>query len=442
MTNSPLTPGVVPGRLPAQAYHDNFTDHEPPLDGHEARVAADRCYFCHDAPCMTACPTSIDIPLFIRQIATGTPEAAAKTIFAQNILGGMCARVCPTETLCEEVCVREVAEGKPVEIGRLQRFATDTLMAKGVHPFTRAKATGKTVAVVGAGPAGLSAAHRLAMKGHDVVVFDARPKAGGLNEFGLAAYKTTGGFAQREVDWLLQIGGIRIETGRALGRDLSLAELQKQYDAVFLSIGLAGVNALRAPGEEMAHVRPAVDFIAELRQSADLSSLPVGRDVVVIGGGMTAVDAAVQSRLLGAETVTIVYRRGQEKMAASGYEQDHATSAGVRIVTHAAPVAVLASGEVEFAYTADTPDGLKQTGETFRLKADQVLKAIGQTLTGVPEGLALTSGKIAVDAAGRTSLKGVWAGGDCAAGGEDLTVTAVAQGRDAAEDIHAALVGA
>jgi len=441
MTNSPLTPGVVPGRLPAQAYHDNFTDHEPPLDGHEARVAADRCYFCHDAPCMTACPTSIDIPLFIRQIATGTPEAAAKTIFAQNILGGMCARVCPTETLCEEVCVRELAEGKPVEIGRLQRFATDTLMANGVHPFTRAKATGKKVAVVGAGPAGLSAAHRLAMKGHDVVVFDARAKAGGLNEYGLAAYKTTNGFAAKEVDWLLKIGGIRIETGKALGRDLTLAGLQAEYDAVFLSIGLAGVNALRAPGEERAHVRPAVDFISELRQSGDLSSLPVGRDVVVIGGGMTAVDAAVQSRLLGAENVTIVYRRGQEKMAASGYEQDHATSAGVKIVTHAAPVAVLETGEVEFAYTSDGPDGLKQTGETFRLKADQVLKAIGQTLTGVPEGLALQGGKIAVDAKGRSSVKGVWAGGDCAAGGEDLTVTAVAQGRDAAEDMHAALMG-
>ena len=441
MTNSPLTPGVVPGRLPAQAYHDNFTDHEPPLDGHEARVAADRCYFCHDAPCMTACPTSIDIPLFIRQIATGTPEAAAKTIFAQNILGGMCARVCPTETLCEEVCVRELAEGKPVEIGRLQRFATDTLMANGVHPFTRAKATGKKVAVVGAGPAGLSAAHRLAMKGHDVVVFDARAKAGGLNEYGLAAYKTTNGFAAKEVDWLLKIGGIRIETGKALGRDLTLAGLQAEYDAVFLSIGLAGVNALRAPGEDLAHVRPAVDFISELRQSGDLSSLPVGRDVVVIGGGMTAVDAAVQSRLLGAENVTIVYRRGQEKMAASGYEQDHATSAGVKIVTHAAPVAVLETGEVEFAYTSDGPDGLKQTGETFRLKADQVLKAIGQTLTGVPEGLALQGGKIAVDAKGRCSVKGVWAGGDCAAGGEDLTVTAVAQGRDAAEDMHAALMG-
>ena len=167
MPNDPFTPGLAAGRLPAAEIAANFADLHAPYDDHEALVAADRCYFCHDAPCATACPTTIDIPLFIRQIATGTPEAAAKTIFAQNILGGMCARVCPTEQLCEEVCVREVAEGKPVEIGRLQRFATDSLMEKGVHPFTRAKATGKRVAVVGAGPAGLSAAHRLAMKGQD-----------------------------------------------------------------------------------------------------------------------------------------------------------------------------------------------------------------------------------------------------------------------------------
>ena len=443
MSNSPLTPGVVPGRLPAEAYAGNFSDHEPALDAHEARVAADRCYFCHDAPCMTACPTSIDIPLFIRQIATGTPEAAAKTILSQNILGGMCARVCPTETLCEEVCVREVAEGKPVEIGRLQRFATDTLMAKGVHPFARGAVTGRKVAVVGAGPAGLAAAHRLAMKGHDVVIYDARPKAGGLNEYGIAQYKSTNDFAQAEVDWLLQIGGITVKTGVALGHGVTLAELQAQYDAVFLGMGLAGVNALRAPGEDMAGVRPAVEFIAELRQAKDKSVLPVGRDVVVIGGGMTAVDAAVQSKLLGAQNVTIVYRRGQEKMSASGYEQEHATSAGVRIICNASPVAVHQAGsalEVEFAYTVDGPDGLKSTGETFRLRADQVFKAIGQTLSGAPEGLALAGGKIAVTGAGRTSVPGVWAGGDCAAGGEDLTVTAVAEGRDAAEDIHAALM--
>ncbi len=443
MSNSPLTPGVVPGRLPAEAIAGNFSDHEAPLDAHEARVAADRCYFCHDAPCMTACPTSIDIPLFIRQIATGTPDAAAKTILAQNILGGMCARVCPTETLCEEVCVREVAEGKPVEIGRLQRFATDTLMAKGVHPFTRGAATGRKVAVVGAGPAGLAAAHRLAMKGHDVVMFDARPKAGGLNEYGIAQYKSTNDFAQAEVEWLLQIGGIAVKTGVALGKGVTLAELQAEYDAVFLGMGLAGVNALRAPGEDMAGVRPAVDFIAELRQAKDKSVLPIGRDVVLIGGGMTAVDAAVQSKLLGAQNVTIVYRRGQEKMSASGYEQEHATSAGVRIICNASPVAVHQAGsalEVEFAYTVDGPDGLTSTGETFRLRADQVFKAIGQTLSGAPEGLAQSGGKIAVTGAGRTSVPGVWAGGDCAEGGEDLTVTAVAEGRDAAEDIHAALM--
>lgn len=438
MTNSPLTPGIVPGRLPAARIAQNFADHEPPLDMHEARVAADRCYFCHDAPCITACPTGIDIPLFIRQIATGTPEAAATTIWSQNILGGICARVCPTETLCEQACVREAAEGKPVEIGRLQRFATDRAMEKGLHPFSRAEATGKKIAVVGAGPAGLACAHRLAMHGHEVVVFERRPKAGGLNEYGIASYKATGGFAQREVDWLLSIGGITIRTGVELGRDISLESLTADHDAVFLGIGLGGVNALRTEGEDKDGVGNAVDFIAELRQSADLTTLPVGRDVVVIGGGMTAVDAAVQSRLLGAETVTIVYRRGQEKMSASGHEQEHATSAGVRIICNAMPIAVHGNGsvrEVEFAYTVETPEGLKPTGETFRLKADQVFKAIGQTLKGLPDTVTAKGGKI-------DGLPAkVWAGGDCAAGGEDLTVAAVAQGRDAAEDIHKALMG-
>ncbi|MCV2864917.1 NAD(P)-dependent oxidoreductase [Defluviimonas sp. WL0075] len=443
MTNSQLTPGVAAGRLGAEDYARNFADIAPKLDPHEARVAADRCYFCHDAPCMTACPTSIDIPLFIRQIATGTPEAAARTILSQNILGGMCARVCPTETLCEEVCVRETAEGKPVEIGRLQRFATDTLMDQGAQPFTRAAPTGKRVAVVGAGPAGLSAAHRLAMKGHAVTIFDARAKAGGLNEYGIASYKAAGGFAQAEVEWLLGIGGIVVEHGKALGRDITLEGLRADFDAVFLGMGLAGVNALRAEGEDREGVANAVDFIAELRQAGDLSALPVGRDVVVIGGGMTAVDAAVQSKLLGAENVTIVYRRGKERMSASEYEQDHATQTGVRIIHHAAPVAVHGNGtarEVEFAYTEDAAEGLKLSSETFRLRADQVFKAIGQTLKGAPEGLVIEGGKIAVTGPGRTSVKGVWAGGDCAAGGEDLTVTAVAEGRDAAEDIHASLM--
>jgi dihydropyrimidine dehydrogenase (NAD+) subunit PreT len=439
MTANALTPGIVSGRLPPDELGTNFSDLHPKLDDHEALVAADRCYFCHDAPCITACPTDINIPLFIRQISTGTPEAAAKTILSQNILGGMCARVCPTETLCEQACVRETAEGKPVRIGELQRYATDRLMDKGIHPFSRAASTGRRVAVVGAGPAGLACAHRLAMKGHDVVIHDARPKAGGLNEFGIAAYKSTGGYAQKEVEWLMQIGGITVKTGVALGAGLTLDGLKAEYDAVFLGIGLAGVNALGAEGEDAAGVMDAVEFIAELRQAGDLSKLPVGRDVVVIGGGMTAIDAAVQAKLLGALNVTLVYRRGRDRMNASPFEQDLAASKGVRIVTNASPVRVIGNGtvrEIEFEYT---DDALKPTGQTFRLAADQVFKAIGQTLEGA-SALALEGRKIAVSGAGRTSMAGVWAGGDCASGGDDLTVTAVAEGRDAAEDIHTSLM--
>lgn len=442
MPNSIATDGIVSGRLDSDTIADNFVDLHPALDHHEALVAADRCYFCHDAPCMTACPTSIDIPLFIRQIATGTPEASAKTIFSQNILGGMCARVCPTETLCEEVCVREVAEGKPVEIGRLQRYATDVLMAKGDQPFERAKSTGKSVAVVGAGPAGLSCAHRLALKGHAVTLFDARPKGGGLNEFGIAAYKSVDGFAQAELDWLLSIGGITVQYGKALGVDITLDQLQSDHDAVFLGMGLGGVNDLRAEGEDKDNVLDAVSFIYDLRQATDLSKLPVGKRVVVIGGGMTAVDAAVQSKLLGALDVTIVYRRGKERMSASVYEQDLATSKGVRIIYNAQPVRITGNGAAagaEFSYTKDVDGKLVAMGEVFTLQADQVFKAIGQTLQGAPEGLKIEGGKISVTDTGQSSIKGVWAGGDCASGGDDLTVTAVAEGRDAAEDIHAAL---
>ncbi|MFD0908310.1 NAD(P)-dependent oxidoreductase [Ruegeria arenilitoris] len=442
MAQGQMAPGIVAGRLSSDELTSNFTDLHPPLAPHEAAVAADRCYFCYDAPCVTACPTDIDIPLFIRQIQAGQPESAAKTILDQNILGGMCARVCPTETLCEEACVRETAEGKPVEIGRLQRYATDTLMQAGVHPFTRAAPTGKTVAVIGAGPAGLACAHRLAMLGHDVVIHEAKPKPGGLNEYGIAAYKATNDFAQAEVDWLLKIGGIAIETVSVLGDTISLDGLLEAYDAVFLSIGLAGVNALRAQGSDKDGVRNAVDFIADVRQASDLAKLPVGRNVVIIGGGMTAVDAAVKSKLLGAEHVTIAYRRGRDAMGASRYEQDLAASHGVRILCNVQPVAIHGNGaaaEIELEYTATVDGTLTGTGETIRLPADQVLKAIGQTLDGAPEGLELDGNKIAVDATGRTSVPGVWAGGDCAAGGEDLTVTAVAEGRNAAMDIHASL---
>ncbi|MEP5153116.1 FAD-dependent oxidoreductase, partial [Planktotalea sp.] len=292
----------------------------------------------------------------------------------------------------------------------------------------------------GAGPAGLACAHRAAMLGHDVVIMDARAKSGGLNEFGIAAYKSTDDFAAKEVDWLMQIGGIEIKHGVSLGKDVTLAALQSEYDAVFLGMGLGGVNGLGIEGDDKDGIADAVDFISDLRQAKDLSALPIGRDVVVIGGGMTAIDAAVQAKLLGALNVTLVYRRSKARMNASVFEQDLATSKGVRIITNATPVAIHGNGavrEIEFEYT---DDDLKATGQTVRLAADQVFRAIGQTLEGddLP---ALDGRKIKVSEVGQTSITGVWAGGDCASGGDDLTVTAVAEGRDAAMDIHTTLMG-
>ncbi|WP_037076659.1 NAD(P)-dependent oxidoreductase [Neorhizobium vignae] len=439
--------GIEAGRLTAADYEANFADLHPRLDRHEALVESDRCYFCYDAPCMTACPTSIDIPLFIRQIQTGNPLGSAKTIFDQNILGGMCARVCPTETLCEQACVRNTAEDKPVEIGKLQRYATDIAMEQGRQFYSRKAPTGKTIAVVGAGPAGLAAAHRLAMHGHSVVILEAREKAGGLNEYGIATYKAVDDFAAREVDYVTAIGGIEIRNGQALGRDFSLSDLTAQYDAVFLGMGLAGVNGLGIEGEALAGVEDAVDFIAALRQAKDKSVLPIGRRVVVLGGGMTAIDAAIQSKLLGAEEVTICYRRGKENMNASPYEQDLATANGVIIRHWLAPKSIIGKdgtvAGIEVEYTAIRDGRLIGTGETGVIAADQIFKAIGQTFSASGLGaLQFEKGKIVVDAEGRTSIEGVWAGGDCIGTGEDLTVSAVAQGRDAAESIAKALAAA
>ncbi len=426
---------VAAGRLSQAEYAHNFADAHPPLTRVQALLEAERCYYCFDAPCTTACPTGIDIPTFIARIAQGNQRGAARTILEENVLGGMCARVCPTEVLCEQACVRCTQEDKPVEIGLLQRHATDT----------RAPASGRKVAVVGAGPAGLACAHRLAMLGHAVTLFDDKPKLGGLNEYGLAAYKTVDDFAQKEVAWLLSIGGIEVRARHSLGRDMHLDALARDCDAVFLGLGLAGVNTLGIAEPVDAAARPAVDFIAELRQAASPAQVVVGRRVVVIGGGMTAVDAAVQSKLLGAEDVTIVYRRGPEAMSASGHEQDWAQTHGVRIKHWGAPQQMLiADGRVlgvRFARTAMQGERLVETDERFDVQADMVLSAIGQVFEAQPLGLALDlkGGRIATDAEGKTSHPKIWAGGDCRHGGRDLTVEAVEQGKVAAMAIDRSL---
>ena len=440
------TDGVAGGRLPAEDYARNFADLSPPLTRHEAFVESERCYFCYDAPCVQSCPTGIDIPLFIRQIAKDNDLGAAETILSANIMGGMCARVCPTEQLCEEACVREHAEGKPVRIGALQRHATDAQMAAsaaaGTHPFPRGPATGRSVAVVGAGPAGLAAAHRLALLGHSVTLYDGRPKLGGLNEYGIAAYKTPADFAQAEVDFILGVGGIAVRSGLRLGRDLDLATLRREHDAVFLGLGLGGVNALDGM-RGRRNVVDALGFIEGLRQAPDKAQVPVGRRVVVVGGGMTAVDAAVQARRLGAEQVTIAYRRGPGDMKASRWEQELAQTNGVVIRHWMTPAGFEdrdgAVSAVRFAHRGADGSG---AAEAVSMPADLVLCAIGQTFLDAALGagtLALDGGRIRVDAERRTTLPGVWAGGDCVAGGQDLTVSAVEDGKRAALAIDAAL---
>ncbi len=442
--STPSLPDVRPGRLSADEYARRFSDANPRMTQAQAVLEAERCLYCFDAPCATACPTHIDVPSFIRRIGDGNLRGAARAILDANPLGGMCARVCPTEVLCEQVCVRNTQEGKPVAIGRLQRHAVDAVMQQPATAlFSRAGATGKRVVVVGAGPAGLACAHTLARLGHSVVMLDARPKAGGLNEYGLAAYKTPEGFAQRELAWLLSIGGIEVRNGWKLESAAQLADLRQEFDAVFLGLGLAGTHRLGVPGEDLRGVQDAVDFIATLRQTSDLASLPIGRRVVVIGGGMTAVDAAVQSRLLGAQVVHMVYRRGPDAMSASQAEQDWAQTHGVTIRHWLAPIEVRGVNgnacAVRFERQELVNGRLGASGEFEEIEADMVLKAIGQQLLSsvlAEAGVALDGGRVATQADGATSMAGVWAGGDCRAGGLDLTVEAAAHGKASAQAIH------
>lgn len=445
-----IMPNMNSKSVSDQASHlaANFAELEPRYTHDEAVAEASRCLFCYDAPCTRSCPTHIDIPKFIRQILHKNALGAAETILSENIFGGSCARACPTEVLCEGACVDNTLLKAPVRIGRLQRFACDEAADKGVSFFEAGPATGKKVAVIGAGPAGLTCAHELRKHGHAVTVFEAREMPGGINTYGIAYYKYDTKFALSEVEQVKRIGGIDLRTNTPVSAK-QIAEMLKQYDAVFLGVGLGRTASLRIDGETTDGVWEALDFIFQTH-TMPLEKCRIGKRVLVIGGGNTAVDVATAAVRLGAEDVTIAYRRGEAEMPAFKYEYELTQTDGIHWEFNAAPIRVLSANGVatgvEFSRTRLVGTGRDAKlepipGSNFTLHADMIIKALGQDalldlLNAVP-GLKVEGGKIIVDrATGATSVPSLYAGGDCITKGGEV-VDAVQQGKIGAMGIHA-----
>ncbi len=433
-------------RLTEAEYAENFSDLHPPYESiTAAQVDANRCLFCYDAPCMKRCPTHIDVPKFIKQIVTNNIKGSAHTIFSSNILGAGCSRVCPVEKLCEGACVYNLLEEEPIPIARLQRYSTEQAMQKKWPLFQRKQSTGKKVAIIGAGPAGLSCAHSLSREGIDVTIYEKEKKGGGLMTYGIAAYKVTPAFCEEEVNYILSLGGIRVEYEQELGKNISIADLQINYDAIFLAFGVGLARRLNIPGEEMKGVEDAIRFIYQLRNDG-YPAVPVGDKVVVIGLGMTAIDAATQAKRLGAKQVTIVYRRTEEEMPCTEVELDLAKKDGCEIIWLAAPKEINGREKVEKLVCdimkPGEPDSSGrrfpiETGETFELETDMIIKAAGQ----VPfeslvnsTGLNNRNGKLELNEDHSTNLKGVFAGGDAVNGGKEV-VDAVQAGKLSARAI-------
>jgi dihydropyrimidine dehydrogenase (NAD+) subunit PreT len=435
---------ITNNRLTEEQYNQNFSDIHPPFETKDAAlVEANRCLFCYDAPCIKACPTSINVPKFIKQIATDNVKGSAHTIFVSNIMGAGCSKVCPVEKLCEGSCVFNLMHEEPINIAKLQRYSTEIAMEKNWQLFDRKPSTGKKVAVVGAGPAGLSCAHGLAREGVDVTIYEKESKGGGLMTYGIAAYKVTPEFCEDEVNYIISIGGIEVKYNQELGKNISLEELQNNYDAVYLGIGVGLARQLEIPGENMEGVVDAIEFIYNLR-SNDFSKTAVGDKVAVIGMGMTAIDAATQAKRLGAKEVTMLYRRTQEEMPCTEVELDIAKLDGCQIKWLAAPKEVKGTdGKVSSIVCSvmklGEPDASGrrspiETGETFELEVDMIIKAAGQTpYTELVYNNRIEnrSGKMLINENQSTNLTGVFAGGDCVNGGMEV-VDAVQAGKDGA----------
>ncbi len=438
-----------PSNLEPQVLKQNFHELLPALSSREAVIEATRCLFCYDAPCTHACPTHIDIPRFIKKISTENTLGAAKTILASNFLGSTCARVCPVEELCEGACVLG-SDHKPIEIGRLQRYATDYVMDKKVDVFNAGKPTGKKVAVIGAGPAGLSCAAELAKLGHGVTILEKKPFAGGLSTYGIVVFREPVEVSLNEVEMVKRLG-VTIQNNVTVGQDISLQELNSSYDAIFLATGLGNVPNLEIPGEDLDGVVDGIEFI-ERTKTDDLSSIKVGQKVAVIGAGNTAIDAATIARRLGAH-VTMIYRRSQSEMTAYNFEYDFAKLEGIEYKFLTAPVSVKGNGSVTGlecqTMQLGAPDASGRPrpepvpNSNFTLECDMVIKAIGQekqTNLAQELGLTLEKGYIVVNDQNQTSNPRVYAGGDCVRlKGDASTVMAVQDGKIAAKSIHSLL---
>lgn len=424
-------------------YAASFAEIAPALTSDEAAAESSRCLYCYDAPCIKACPTEIDIPSFIKKISTQNVRGAARVIFDANPMGASCARGCPVEVLCEGACVMNALQRRPIEIGRLQRFATDHVMDRGVTLFEAGPPTGKKVAIVGAGPGGLSAAQVLRRHGHAVTLIEARQKLGGLNTFGIAQYKMRPETALAEAERIVALG-VTLKLGTTVGVDVSFADLERDFDAVFVAVGLGGTQRLGIPGESLEGVVDAITFIEALK-SQPYARVPVGRKVIVVGAGNTSIDAATQAKRLGADRVTIVYRRGEADMSAYDHEYELAKQDGVEFRFFTQPVAVKGEGAVTGLECLRTEAGKPIAGTEHTIDCDMVIYAIGQIkraeLVSTIPGATFDKGKVIVDPATfRTTNPKFWAGGDCVNGGAEI-VNAAAEGKRAAGSIHAVLSG-
>ncbi len=438
---------IINNRLNPEQYSNNFNDIHPPFETKDAAlVEANRCLFCYDAPCIKSCPTSINVPKFIKQISTDNIKGSAHTIFSSNIIGGGCSKVCPVEKLCEGACVYNLMEEEPINIAKLQRYSTEKAIKEKWPLFQRKASTGKKVAVIGAGPAGLSCAHVLSREGVDITIFEKESKGGGLMTYGIAAYKVTPEFCEDEVNYITSIGGIEIKYNQELGKDISLAELQQQYDSVYLGIGVGLARQLEIQGEELQGVEDAITFIYDIRTKG-YSNVAVGDKVAVIGMGMTAIDAATQAMRLGAKEVTLIYRRTQAEMPCTEVELNIAKLDGCNIIWLATPKEIIGvNGKVTQLVCSiiqlGEPDASGrrspvESGETFTMDIDMVIKAAGQMpfeelVTNTQ--LGNSKGKITIDNTCQTNIKGVFAGGDCVNGGKEV-VDAVQAGKEGAAAI-------